>query len=160
MAVCPLLTVGASPMATVDELEENRNVVRRISAAVTAGDLDAIDELVTEDYIEHNPAVPSELRGPDAMRAFVEPFLSAFADFELVEDGIIAEGDRVAYRHHATGTHDAAFMGIPPTGERVRVDGIAIYRIEDGKAAEKWIVGDTLGLLRQLGAAPGPTTTR
>lgn len=143
-------------MATTDQRETNRDVVRRIAAAVSTGDLDALDDLVTEDYVEHNPTFPSERRGPDVIRAFVEPFRAAFPDLRIVEDEVITAGDRVVYRHRAVGTHENEFVGVPPTGAEIDVEGIAIYRMVDGRAAEKWLVFDALGLLRQLGAAPEP----
>lgn len=142
-------------MATTEQAETNRDVVRRIAAVVSAGgDLDDLDGLLTEDYVERNPAFPSDRRGPGVIRAFVEPFRAAFPDLRIVEDDVITAGDHVVYRHRAVGTHENEFMGIPPTGERIDVEGIAIYRFEDGRAAEKWLVFDALGLMRQLGVAP------
>ena len=132
------------------------DVVRRIAAAVSTGDLDALDGLLTEDYVEHNPSFPADRRGPDALRAFVGPYRAAFPDLEILEEDVVTAGDRVVFRHRVVGTHENEFRGIPPTGERIDVEGIAIYRLEDGKAAEKWLVFDALGLLRQLGAAPEP----
>ncbi len=143
-------------MATTDRQETNADVVRRIAAAVSTGDLDALDGFLTEDYVEHNPAFPADRRGPDAIRAFVGPYRAAFPDLEILEEDVITAGDRVVFRHRVVGTHENEFRGIPPTGERIDVEGIAIYRHEDGKAAEKWLVFDALGLLRQLGAAPEP----
>ncbi|AYG61849.1 ester cyclase [Rhizobium jaguaris] len=51
-----------------------------------------------------------------------------------------------------TGTHEGAFMGIAPTGNRVKVPGIGIYEVRDGMIVESWVVRDSLVLLRQLGA--------
>lgn len=143
-------------MTTTDDRERNRTIARRIAGAVSERTLDAIDDLVTDDYVEHHTAFPGDHRGPATLKRFVEPFLEAFPDFALIEDDIIAEGDRVVYHHHAVGTHEGTFRGIPPTGERIHVDGMAVYRIEDGRASEKWAVVDNLGLLRQLGVAPEP----
>jgi len=47
-------------------------------------------------------------------------------------------------------------MSIPPTGKEVEFTGISVYRIEAGKIAEEWTVEDELGLMRQIGAFPGP----
>lgn len=142
-------------MATTDQQERQSDAVRRIAAAVSAGgDLDALDDLLAEDYVEHNPAFPTTERGPDALRQFVRPYRAAFPDMEIVEDDLFSAGDRVVFRHHVRGTHENELRGIEPTGEQVAVDGIALYRFEDDRAAEKWLVFDALGLLRQLGAAP------
>ena len=155
--VSPVRTVGDPSMATTDRQETNVDVVRRIAAAVSTGDLDGLDDLLTEDYVEHNPTFPADRRGPDAIRAFVGPYRAAFPDLEILEEDVITAGDRVVFRHRVVGTHENEFRGIPSTDERIDVEGIAIYRLEDDRAAEKWLVFDALGLLRQLGAAPEPS---
>jgi hypothetical protein len=77
-----------------------------------------------------------------------------------VADEIIAEGDRVVLRCTLTGTHEGPFMGIPPTGKRIEVTEIHIYRLKDGKAVEHRVGRDDLGAMRQLGviadAVPEP----
>jgi steroid delta-isomerase-like uncharacterized protein len=69
-----------------------------------------------------------------------------------VED-LIAEGDKVVGRWTFRGTHRGDFMGIPPTGKKVSIMGIAIYRIARGKIAEAWVAWDAMGLMHQLGVA-------
>lgn len=56
----------------------------------------------------------------------------------------------------ARGTHRGAVMGETPTGREVVLRGVNIFRIADGKMAEHWGRLDQLGLLQQLGLAPGP----
>jgi steroid delta-isomerase-like uncharacterized protein len=70
-----------------------------------------------------------------------------------IEDQV-AEGDKVVTRWTATGTHKGELMGIPPSGKKVRVTGIAIDRLEDGKIVESWSSFDQLGMLQQIGAIP------
>jgi predicted ester cyclase len=61
-----------------------------------------------------------------------------------------------------TGTQEGEIMGIPPTGRRIEVTEIHIYRLEDGKAVEHRVGRDDMGAMRQLGVipdsvpAPGP----
>jgi predicted ester cyclase len=45
-------------------------------------------------------------------------------------------------------------MGIPPTGKRLEMTGIVIYRIEGGKIIERWAQHDVVGLMRQMGVLP------
>jgi predicted ester cyclase len=54
------------------------------------------------------------------------------------------------------GTHEGTIFDIPPTGRRVKVDGMTIYRVRDGKAVENTWSMDSLGLLQQMGAIPAP----
>ncbi len=72
-----------------------------------------------------------------------------------IED-LIAEGDKVVAYWRAQATHQGENMGVSPTGNRVDFMGIAINRIEGGKIVEARGLGDSLGLLRQLGAVPEP----
>nr|EJI96948.1 snoaL-like polyketide cyclase family protein [Rhodococcus sp. JVH1] len=67
---------------------------------------------------------------------------------------MFSAGDRVVVRWTGTGTHVGEVNGIPPTGNKIRVDAISIHRLADGKIAETWQVWDTLGFLQQLGAIP------
>jgi SnoaL-like polyketide cyclase len=66
----------------------------------------------------------------------------------------LAEGDMVATRWTARGTHQGELMGIPPSGNRVEVPGTTISRIEGGKVAEEWDNYDALGMMQAIGAVP------
>lgn len=72
-----------------------------------------------------------------------------------VED-VVAEGDRVAVRLTARGTHTGPLLGLPPTGKSVSFGGMEVFRVADGLIVESWGQFDALGLLRQLGATPTP----
>lgn len=67
---------------------------------------------------------------------------------------MIAEGETVALRYTARGTHEGEFLGLEPTGDRVSVSGMEMYRVEDGKITEIWTSYDALGLFQELGAIP------
>ncbi|MEO7352505.1 MAG: ester cyclase [Marmoricola sp.] len=71
-------------------------------------------------------------------------------------DEIFSAGDRVVVRWTGTGTHSHELNGIPPTGKSISVDAISIHQVVENKVAESWQVWDTLGLLQQIGAVPGP----
>ena len=67
---------------------------------------------------------------------------------------MIAEGDKVAVRAELTGTHRGEFMGIPATGNKVKVTGISIYTVAHGKITEHWEQFDGMAMMQQLGAIP------
>ena len=67
-------------------------------------------------------------------------------------DDIVAEGDRVVIRFTSTGTHRGAFAGIAPTGRKVTIQEVAIFRVVGGKIVEQWGQPDLNGLLEQLRA--------
>ena len=83
-------------------------------------------------------------------------YRSAFPDLQVEMQDQIAEGDRVAIRWVASGTHEGDLMGISPTGNRVTVAGMTIDRLADGQIAETWDIHDALGMMRQLGAISSP----
>lgn len=83
---------------------------------------------------------------------YSEGNIPAFPDIRFTSSDLIAEGDFVAYRDTWTGTHQADFMGLAPTGKRFSISGIGAYRIEGGKIAEDRVAEDLMGMMQQLGA--------
>lgn len=143
-------------MAT-NQVEQQKELVSRFHDQVWgAGQFESIDELVAEDYVEHNPAIPYEVQGREAYKQNVETFRSAFPDLTFNEEDVIAEGDKVVTRLTATGTHEGEFMGSDPTGNSFEVTGITIWRIEDGELVEAWVLADIQGMMQQLGLVPPP----
>ncbi len=136
--------------------EENKRISRRVAEeAFSHGNVDVIDELVAENFVNHDPGLPPDLPpGRDGLKELVRFYKSAFPDAELIVEDQFAEGDRVVTRYIGRGTHQGDFGGIPATGKQVTVTGITIDRLEGGKIAESWNEYDQLGLLQQLGAIP------
>jgi steroid delta-isomerase-like uncharacterized protein len=93
--------------------------------------------------------------GPRALVDYLDPFYDAMPDWQITQDFILAEADRVASRGTITGTHSGTFMGVPPTGKKVSWTGIIIFRLdEEGKIIERWQDFDAFGMLQQLGVIP------
>jgi predicted ester cyclase len=90
--------------------------------------------------------------GSAGWKAAMGEFLTAFPDGHFAVDDVLADGDRVAIRHTFRGTHQGVFLGIAPTGRRVSVAAMVLYRVIGAQIAESWWTADLLGLLRQLGA--------
>jgi steroid delta-isomerase-like uncharacterized protein len=133
--------------------QENKAIIRRLVEAFNNQELDILDELFTEDYIDHEP-FPDQVPGPVGVKHANGLFYQAFPDIIETIDDMIAEDDRVVVRWTCSGTHEGLFTIIPPTGKHVQVTGIEIYRLVDGKIAENWHNTDALGLLGQLGVLP------
>ncbi|MFC7044508.1 ester cyclase [Halobacteriaceae archaeon GCM10025711] len=115
-------------------------------------DLDAADDLLADDYVGHGYDDGDIDR--EGYKAFVEKHFGLFPDLTMTVRNTVVEDDRVAAHWEITGTHEAPVLGIEPTGERVTVPGMTIYRIEDGHVADDWTIPDVRSLLRQLGAGP------
>jgi predicted ester cyclase len=135
--------------------EENKLVIRRfVDEVINDQNVDAIDTLVADDFVEHVP-FPGQGPGRPGLKHAIELFLGAFPDIRWTLDEQVAEWDMVVSRFTWTGTHRGPFLGIEPTGRRVRVWGVVIDAVRGGKLAESRILMDSLGLMQQLGAIPG-----
>ena len=138
--------------------EENKALLRRSVEEVFSaqGDLDVADEIYAPNYVGHNPLDPEDVRGPEGAKEQARMYRSAFPDVRLNIEEQVAEGDRVVTRWIGSGTHQGEMMGIAPTGNQIRVDGITISRIQDGKVVEDWELFNALGLMQQLDGVPTP----
>ena len=138
--------------------EGNRELTRRFYELVNAGEVDALMELMADDFVDHEefPGLPSDKHG---VRQFFTMMREAFSDFRIEPHDVVVEGDRVAVRMSMTGTHDGDFMGIPASGRKIDVPGFDLVRIRDGKAVEHWGVTDNLAMMQQLGAIPAEAPT-
>ena len=136
--------------------EENKaNIRHGFEEIWNQGKLDVVDELVTSDYLLHDPSMPEDMRGPEGFKQFVTMYRTAFPDFHVTIEDQIAEGDKVVTRWTCTGTHQGELMGIAPTGVRgTGVSGVTIDRIANGKSVESWNAWDVLRMLQNLGVVP------
>ena len=118
------------------------------------GDFSVTHEIVSPDFINHDPSTPDLGRGPEAYNRIIGIYRNAMPDAQFIIDETIAEGDKVAVRYTCRGTHRGELVGIAPTGKEVMVTGILIFRTANGRIEEVWVNWDALGLLQQLGAVP------
>jgi len=134
-------------------LEKNKEMIRKLHEIWNTGNLEMVEEIFAPDFVAHFPQSSElpERRGMDGVRRGILRIRAAFPDwYEEIKD-LIAEGDRVVSRYTSRGTHRGEFWGIPPTGRRISVEEISIFRIAKGKVAEQWCSIDELGRLQQLG---------
>ena len=136
--------------------QTNATIVRRFTEEViTKGKIDAAAQFVWEDVVEQVP-LPGQRPGLEGLKDILRYMRSGFPDIDFSVKEQISEGDKVASRFEWTGTHQGEFMGVPATGKPVRVWGIVIDRLEDGRIKDTRIIMDTLGLMMQLGAVAPP----
>ncbi len=137
-------------------LEENKAIeLRFFEEVVNKGNLAVIDEIVAADFVQPD-APPGITTDREGMKQFFTMAHSGFPDFHSTLEDMFAEGDKVVQRFTARGTHRGEWMGIPPTGKQIAVQGIAIHRIAEGKIVEGWTSMDMLGALQQLGVVQPP----
>lgn len=132
--------------------EDNKTVVRRvIDDFWNNWNWELASELFAPDYADHTNA-DGQSRGLDGLRHVFVAWQAAFPNWHITVDAMYADGDAVVTRLHASGTHAGGYRGIAPTGRRVHVTAIEVFRVVEGKVVELWANMDELGLLRQLGA--------
>ena len=132
--------------------ERNAELSRRIFEDVwNRKNLSAVDELISADYIHHDPSSPVVPSGVDGYKQFVNSYMTAFPDAHFTIDDAFTDGQNEVTRWTVVGTHEGELAGIPRTGRRFSVTGITIARIANGKITESWNNWDALGLMQQLG---------
>jgi steroid delta-isomerase-like uncharacterized protein len=141
------------------QAEQHKQIARRwFNEVFAAGKLDVADEIFSADFFTHDPGLTGDgwPTGPEGPKTIAGLWKSVFPDLRFTIEDEIAEGDTVALRWTATGTHQGTLLDIPASGRTVRTSGIDIFRMEDGKAVEHWVIYDLLGILTQVGAIPAP----
>ena len=136
--------------------DDNRAVVRRfIDEVFNQGNLSVAEEVLSPDYIHHDPATGEAGSGIDGLEELVNYYRQAFPDFQVTVEDQIATEDRVVERWTGRGTHRGDLKGTAATGKSIQASGISIHRISGGKIAETWTIFDSASMLRQIGAIPG-----
>jgi len=134
--------------------EANKALVRRYLEEIYRGNLDILDEVISEDYVgTHGPNPPSQYK------ASFGAIRRAFPDIQIHFDALIAEGDWVAMHCTIEGTHLGEWRGIPPTGKHATWRATAFRRVSDGKMVQGYATFDWLGVLEQIGATVTPPSS-
>jgi len=136
--------------------QENAEVVRRfVDEVITQGNIDAAGQYAWEDVVEQVP-LPGQGPGLEGLKDILRAMRAGFPDLVFAIEEQISEGDKVASRFEWTGTHRGEFLGIPATGRPVRVWGVVIDRLVEGRIKETRIIMDTMGMMIQLGVVSLP----
>jgi steroid delta-isomerase-like uncharacterized protein len=137
--------------------ENNLAIARRIVLELfNEGRVELVDELFTDDYVEHAALPPGVPPGRAAVTVFVQGVRAAFPDFRYTIVNELSDGDLLATHVRATGTMSGDFFGMPATGKTATWDEGHFARARDGKLAEHWVIVDQLGMFQQLGVLPSP----
>ncbi len=134
-------------------LSDNIEIITRFEHAFRAADQATIDELCHPGLVDHNPA-PDHERTLAGFKQKVAGFKAIFPDLKEELQDIIASGDTVATRWVVTGSQQQELMGIPASGQTIRVEGMNFYRLKDGRVTDIWTQFDGVAMMQQLGAIP------
>lgn len=145
-----IMATGSAQARQPQTTERNKAIVMRSENELwSRGDLAVAAQLYSPAFICHFPVGP-EWRGVDGIVQEVRNHRASFPDWNEHVDDIIAEGDKVVIRFTSTGAQRGAFGGVAPTGRKVKISEIAIFRLADGKIVEQWGMPDIAGLMAQL----------
>ena len=131
------------------QVQANGEIVQRyVNEILNQGKLSVADEIIGEDFVD--PAGAPGEKGPESLKKVITSFRTIFPDLSVTIDEMVVDGESIAWKWTATGTHQAAMFGIPPTGKQVTFGGIIIDTIQNGKIVERQGIWDRMGLKEQL----------
>lgn len=145
-------------MTSQHDIDANIAMVRRALAAISSGDLEALAATVTHDYVRDDLADAFEADSSDSLMTFITTIRAALPDFTMEATDIFGADDRIAAQLRLSGTHEGEFLGAPPTGRHVAINGISLFRFRDGRIHVNTQLIDLAGLMRQLTAQPAPAS--
>jgi steroid delta-isomerase-like uncharacterized protein len=146
-----------TPVASSTDLKQ---FTERYAAAWNSCDTDAMAELITDDIVWVDPALPEPARGIPAVQEFMRTSFQAFPDLRFSEPDpphlSVEGGDQVAWAWTMEGTFRGPIdpPGFAPTGKRMQIDGIDVWHMRDGRIADYRAFYDMSDLVRQLGILP------
>jgi steroid delta-isomerase-like uncharacterized protein len=133
---------------------QTQSPIRRVfDEAFNLGNLVVVDELLSPDHLAHN-AFGGTPNGSQGLKWLISMFRIAFPDLHCTIEDEITVGDQFAAHWTMRGTHKGSFLGNPPTGKPVEVQGIMFARVSNGRIVEDWTLIDQMGILQQLGLIP------
>lgn len=126
-------------------------VMSRYNDLWSPAGLDRAHEVIDARFVRYGSS--GRFDGVAAFQRYVRHYLTAFPDLRFAVDDWMWQGEKVMVRYSFTGTHRNSFMGVDATDRAVRAEGVAVYRVVDGKLRELWDYLDLFGLGRQLGVS-------
>lgn len=151
MAYGVLCIINFMHMETDIELKNKKIIEAYFYEVWNKGDFSKLNEIIHDDYLNHNPSAPNPPRGPSGLVPIISEMRSGISDLNYTIEDLIITNDHVVARVTVTGTQAQTLWGIPPTGKNFKVSQINIERIQGGKIIEHWRVTEELKLFQQLG---------
>ncbi len=152
------LLAAPLPARAQDDLQANKDLVRRFYRAILTNDQETLPRLFAQGYQVEEVGPPSAMGGASSRSQISPDFRvrashlhQAFGSLSLSISDLIAEGDQVVARVTITGVHRGEFMGVVATGRRVSLNAMVIFQIKDGRIAKTTELLDMLGAMRQIG---------
>lgn len=136
--------------------ENSDRIFEILTELWNTGNGELAKQIYSSDAERTDPNGPEPTRGPQQVATYVAEVRSGFPDFNLQITRRITDGDQIASEWVCNGTHRGTFLGIPPTGRQVQINGVTLSRIKGNHIVEERAYFDRLSMLQQLGVAPAP----
>jgi steroid delta-isomerase-like uncharacterized protein len=136
------------------QLESNKELVKKFTQAINTADWAAFDSLLTDDFTRISQTSPVEVNTREAFIALQEAFYASTPDQKITLEMLVAEGDLVAAYATYTGTQTGPLGELPAKGKSMDSKFVTFFRIESGRIAQLWVEWDNLTMLTQLGHFP------
>ena len=150
--MCALVVLSVSAIAGESVEAKNKTACEKfIQEVYNQKKLDRIPAYVAESFVDRSPGAPADAKGPEFVRKQAEGSLALFPDLTFQTQRMVAEGDLVTIHWSSTGTSAPNEKRGDAGGRKVTVEGISIFRLENGKVVESWDIVDRLAMFRQLG---------
>lgn len=131
--------------------EEAEALVEKDMKVYNEGKLELAEEYIAENYVEHTAGFSENFKGVEGFKKSVTNFRTMYPDFNLTKEELIVKGNRIVWRWIMTGTNEGKINDIPPTGKEVRLEGVGIIRVANGKFVERLVYYNHANALKQLG---------
>jgi len=144
-----------TPLPRTDEQRHNiETFTAVIQAGFNEGDFEALDDLFTSDFVEHQRGFPTpDLAG---LKRGIAGLRRSIPDLHLEIVDTIVEGAKICFVLHGQGTHGGPLGPLPASGTPLTIDVVDVCRFQDGKVAEHWGVADRMGIMEQIGMPQPP----
>jgi steroid delta-isomerase-like uncharacterized protein len=132
--------------------EANIAAQKKMGEIINSYQFEKLNEVMAPGVKDHDPA-DDQGPGPEGFAHWFTQFHSAFPDFKIAVEHLVADEDNVAFAYTITGTQDGPFNGIPATGKKIKVRGMQISKFNsDAMIVERWGASNEAGILQQIGA--------
>ncbi|MDB5451963.1 MAG: hypothetical protein JWO33_541 [Caulobacteraceae bacterium] len=153
-AAAAVISAAPIPVAAQD----NRAAVLRWYQAFHRNDPALLSQILAPEWMDI-PSPPGATPGPAGARGALAMLHATFADFAIVVDDVVQEGDKIVVRATMSGVQRAPFAGVPSKGRGIRIQVVDIHEVRDGKIVRTWHTEDWLTGLGQMGALQPPKPT-
>lgn len=134
----------------MDANKAKQTIQRLYSEVYSGGNVNLLDQLVSNNVRIHDQAVPNAKPGIAYYKELQTGYARAFPKKTATIDELLVSGDKVIVRWSCRGSHEGEYQGTPATHRKFNISGISIYQFTNDRISEIWQSWDTLSLLEQL----------